>query len=622
MADVTYTVEVEYLTKGSLLAGMNNASAGVKQTVNNLNQTLSQSLSQSLSQTLSQRFSQSFSQSFRQTIINRAAPEVQRAGATFGDILSAGMLSSLAVGGIEAAVKGTIGVAKIGLVEMNADVEQLGITMASMFAGAGQTQGFAEGLRASSQLMKTMRKDARELPGEFKDLAQIMMRITTPAANMGLSVKETEELAANAMAIGVGGGMRADVVGRELGELIRGNMSKRMPLLSHMPNFSMDSHKFNAMAADGGKHIARLKQAMGMVAGTQEEESVSSMRRAFMTSWVGAFSTLKDNVKLFLGTLTSGLFGSIKDSVNRFNDWFADNQSKIESWAKRIGTFLTVAFTDGLAVLQRMIPHMERLAELVSARGKDSTLKRDVGVASAAFAGLQVARLGASAGEMAGASMMGGAEAGLLGTSVGLLGPLAIVVGAVMGAIEGLTNELGPLYETMNAFWNYIVELTRDIVDDLTGVFHNLWPILRRLGEFFGLGFLTILSGVLGVIEALTFALDVFVEGLTSLLGLIRDAFKDVVIPKKYWGLVDPDKKPKRLRDDPLYGDNMPKTLDQMKANAEPPKHTTHIHKVEIKVNSNQDPNRIAKKAFDLMMDVARHPKTATNSGIPRMSNG
>ncbi len=36
------------------------------------------------------------------------------------------------------------------------------------------------------------------------------------------------------------------------------------------------------------------------------------------------------------------------------------------------------------------------------------------------------------------------------------------------------------------------------------------------------------------------------------------------------------------------------------------PEHVTHIHTVNIKVNSNQDPSRIARATIDLLKDLAK----------------
>lgn len=630
MADVTYTVEVEYLTKGNLLSGLNNAASGVKQTVNNLNQTLNQSLSQSLSQRISQSFSQSFSQNFRQTIINRAAPEVQRAGSEFGNILSANMLASMTTGAITAGVDGFFKMAKVGLVEMNGEVEQLKITMASMFAGSGQAQDFSQGFRAAGKLMSIMRKDARELPGEFKDLAQIMMRIATPAANAGLSIAETEKLAANAMAIGVGGGMHADVVGRELGELIRGNMSKRMPLLTHMPGFDMDSKEYNAM--ENSKRLRRLSQAMGMIAGTREAEAVTQMRAAFEKSWTGLWSTLKDQAKQTLGSLTESLFDRMKAALIKFNDWFFANQEKITEWAQRVGGFLADGFDRAMKIVERMIPFVEKMSEKLSNRQRDSTLQRDVGTVGGILAAgnlmATVGKLGVGesvAGAMAGGSVLGAAGAGIDAALAAVLTPAAAVllgIGTVVfGVIEGLNNSLGPLYDSFQIIWDYIGSTLTSLFDSLKNTFLMLWPIFKRFAELLGMGVLVAVVGLAKALEGLAMVMETLVTQVTSALGSIRDKLREL-FPGDFLAFLDPDKKPNTRNPISFHRGPTDEDLAAMKAASKPPNHTTHIHKVEIKVNSNQDPNRIAKKVFEIIEDVGRNPKTSSNSGNPRLSRG
>lgn len=619
MADVVYTVEVQYLSKGSLLDGFNKGAGGgggVQNTVNSL----TQSLSQTLSQTLSQRFSQSFVQNWRTTIYNRAAPEVANTGRHFGDLLSANIASSLILEGVGAALTGAMSLAKVGLVEMNAEVEQLSITMASMFAGAGQAESFSQGLAGTQELMSRMRKDARDLPGEFKDLAQIMMRVTTPAGNAGMSVPDTEKLAANAMAVGVGGGMRADVVGRELGEMIRGNMSKRMPLLSHMPGFSMGSKEFNALSNE--KRIETLKKHFGMIEGTKEHEAVSSMRAAFQNSWIGLWSTLKDQAKLVLGGLTHSLFESIKSALMRFSEWFMANQSKIESWAERVGLFLAQGFNAAVAAAEKLIPYLERAGEMFAGRGKDSTLGRDIGVGAAGFGALQVARLAGPASEATGASLLGGGAAGLFGSSVGLLAPLAVIAAAVFGLIEGLNNELGPMFEVFQSIWGFTKEMFSDGLESLGGAFSKVWPLIKRLAEFMGVALAAALAVAATAFEVVAFVVETLTEAFMGFLGLLRDKFRDLLkglgFNEKQLALLDPDKKPPRGYNDLPYKDKF--NLDDLKAPAKPPEHHTTIHKVEIRVNSNQDPNRIAKRTVDIINDLGRHPKSYHNAG-PRFSS-
>ena len=51
--------------------------------------------------------------------------------------------------------------------------------------------------------------------------------------------------------------------------------------------------------------------------------------------------------------------------------------------------------------------------------------------------------------------------------------------------------------------------------------------------------------------------------------------------------------------------------------NKKVPQHVTHIAKVEIKVQGDTDPNRIAKRTADVLTDLHRHPKVASMTGNP-----
>ena len=626
MADVTYTVEVQYLTKGSLLDGL-KGNGGVNQTINQLNQ----SLSQSLSQNLTQKLASSFSQSWRTTIYNKAAPEVEKTGNSFGALLSAGMVAGLATSAVEGAVHGFGRLIKTGLVEMNADIEQLGITMAMMFSGSGQARDFNEGLLASRELMKQMRVDARELPGEFKDLANIMMRVATPAAKAGLSVRDTEELSANAMAIGVGAGMNADVVGREVGDLIQGHMRRMMPILKILPNFDIDSKTFNAMSPE--KRVARLKQALGMVQGTMEFEAVHSMRKAFEHSWIGLWSTLKDQAKQVLGGMTAMLFDNIKGTLVRFNDWFAGNQSKIEDWARRVGFAIGHGFQVAAYYAEKMLPLVEKTGKWLGHRySNDSTIGRDAGmVGSAVLVGSllkSVLPLLGGAGEAVGGLGMSGAigamgGGGLLASLIPLASVFAVVAGlAVMvyGAFEGLTNILSPVHETITGLAESIWGNLQVALVSLEHAFETAWPAMRRVAEVLGGALMFNIDAAVNAFTILAQGIDMMV---TKIADLWHSKLKPIlisIIPGLEGNpLLEPDSKVRfdyRKEQEKFEVD-----LGRMRAAEKPPEHTTHIHRVEIKVNSNQDPNRVAKRTVDVLQDLARHPKSYHNSGNPNLSN-
>lgn len=54
-------------------------------------------------------------------------------------------------------------------------------------------------MRLASDVIRDMRKDAAQLPGEFKDLANIMMTIESPLSQLGLGMHASENVSKKVM---------------------------------------------------------------------------------------------------------------------------------------------------------------------------------------------------------------------------------------------------------------------------------------------------------------------------------------------------------------------------------------------------------------------------------------
>lgn len=603
MADVSYSVEVNFLSRGSINAPAMREIAGIEKSVSGLKK------------------------------------QMGGVGESLGSGLAKGAAMFLAADVLEKGIGAALGMMKIGLIEMNAELEQMGITMATMFSAHGNTDNFQQGLESSKELIKIMRKDAQQLPGEFKDLSNIMLRMTTPALNSGLSIRETEKLAANAMALGVGSGIKADVVGREMGSLIQGQMRKQMPILKVLPNFNMEAKEFNALPIE--KRVAALKKSLGMMGGP-EAEAMSAMRNAFQTSWVGLTTTIKDNAKQILGVMSYHLFERIKGALAYVNDWYTSNSGTILDWADKVGYYMARGFSAAFHSLAKLEPMLIRVGSFLGREASTGNLTGDIGKVVGLVSALKIASIaarptahiasalmsGGGAGSLisgTGAALGGvGAAAGLGGGAVATLGGLVIVLAAlaavgvtVYGVFEGLSNALTPLNEAMTTMWHSIKVSMYDAMESFGRSWEIVEPVLRRVSEIFGAAFLAMLEGIAE-------AIDVFAHAVESLLVIMRnnwDVIKDLA-QKSFHGLIpsevlDPDRHGRGDRPD---REHLYRGADLDRKVPPPPNHTTNIHHVEIKVNSNQDPNRIAKRTADILMDIQRHPKIATLTGAPVLS--
>lgn len=587
MADVSYSVEVSYLQKGSLSGPSLKSIGDIEKRLGGLKNM------------------------------------TQGIGDSLGSSLSKGVATFLAADAVRSAAHSMFEIVKVGLIDMNAEMEQASITMATMFTAHGNTQNFERGLGASRELLALMRKDAAALPGEFKDLQSIMTRMITPSLNAGLSIRQTEQLAANAMALGVGSGMNSDVVGRELGDMIQGRMRKNMPLLKVLPNFNMDSHAFNAMPIE--KRVERLQKALGM-AGGPEADAINNMKDAFQDSWIGLTTTLKDKFKILFGDMTFYLFERMKYAMAGVSNWFTSHGDEITKWAKDVGWMMANGFQVAYEHLMRLGPMILKIGHFLGKEAKEGKLFGDIEKVGAVLAGVKAASMVAPvAGSLASGTpgMLTGATTALggVGAMVGLEGAAAALAGlgvvlgivaaaavAVYGAFEVLSNAASPLHDTVVALWFDIEASLKSAGKSIYHAFKTAEPALTRISEVVGGVLIANLSLFADILEGTAKLIDAAVTAIAESWGKIKE-----LIDRATFGTITPlleaDKKVSKLLTGPEEEYHPRGNLDRQVKTPEAPKHTTHIHKVDINVNSNQDPSRVAELAAERLMDLARYPR-------------
>lgn len=550
----------------------------------------------------------------------------QRFGSSLGASLNSAFSSFFAAETLTSVASSFVDILKIGLIQMNAEVEQMSIQWSTMFQ-AKSLGSFTEGLNASSELIRMMRADARALPGEFKDLSAIFSRVLTPGLNQGMSLRELEAMSASAMALGVGSGMKADVVGRELADLIQGNMRKNMPILKVLPNFAMDTKAFNALSRQ--QRIERIQQALGQRGGP-EAKAMQEMIAATRNSWTGLTTTVKDNAREVLQNMTHYLFDSIKDALMKVNQWYDDNHEKIIRWAKSVGGYLAAGFQvarDYFIALEPAIIRIGHALKRILDNGELSTdLMKLAGVAGALKVGGAIAPVAGGLAKYApellgaGGSALGGLGAALgLGEGIvatgGALAAVIVAVGAAMTAVygifEGLANYGSPFNEAMTEMWHDIQEAAVGTVKALGHAFNTAEPALRRVAEALGAMALAGLEGIADAILAIANAFDSFVTAVSDSWGNLKDVLKSK-FPGMDW-FFEPDAVTTRRRrefEDEHVSSRGLGLLD-IHPPPPPPNHTTHIHNVEIKVTSNQDPSRVARETAEILLDWHRHPRVS-----------
>lgn len=590
MADITYGVNVEYLSTGNLsipstgTSNIDKARAGMKSLIEGTK--------------------------------------------TFAEGLDKAV-NAVALGALAVVGAGALAIFKVGIIGVNSEIEQLSISMAAMFSAHGNVDGFNEGLTTSAALIDIMRKDARELPGEFKDLTKIMSTMATPSLNAGLSIRETEKMAANAMSSGITHGIHPDVIGREMGAIISGHARSNMPMMTRgMLNLKVDAKELNKMSVE--KRVATVQTALGMRGG-KEGEAMAAMKEAHKNSWVGLTSTAIDNAKRVMGTMTEPLFQRMKGAFSFINDWYDKNASTILDWAQGVGQNLAKGFSWAFRELAKMEPMLMKFGKFVTGQADRGAIPRDIGMAMGAGAAIKVGASvlpGAVSGVgslMGGGAAAGTAEAGLIGAAgLGIVetgGLLAVVLAAlgvalvaIYGVFEGLGNTCSPLHAGMMKVWQTAKFYFADAIESLGKSFEIVEPVFRRIAEFLGGALLTGLEIAMETFSKFAHAIQSMLTAISS-SPLVKAAFKSM---GEYSPLLAPDSR--------KYGDRyerphaLPVDLDKKVPVSTPPSHHTTIHKVEIRVNSNQDPSRIAREVKGVLNEEVRNPRSAQINPAGRFS--
>lgn len=319
------------------------------------------------------------------------------------------------------------------IVKLGADAENTQIALAGLFS-AGDFPGaknFQTSMAMSSEIMKQMRKDARDLPGEFEDLKNIFQFSILGGSQAGKSVTQIETMSAKLMSVTKALGVSSEFAGREFSELMEGRASSRVALFSKLKNLmgdaDMDAAKFNALSAP--EKWERIQKALG---------SFGPMIDEYQKTWDAISSTSVDYFKQLVRVGSGGVFGGLKKELREINGWYEKNQTAVDEFVKSMGEDLAKNMIAGFHAMR------DAVAFVIS--NKDTIIAIAKAVASAWL----VSKIPGSGGTGSAMSLKGAAGfamGGSLGLSMSLLSgetdKLAIASATLLGAMSGLPGVIG-----------------------------------------------------------------------------------------------------------------------------------------------------------------------------------
>lgn len=246
-----------------------------------------------------------------------------------------------------------IGLLTNSALELHSSLEKTEMSLASIFTVGGATSNLNEGMKLAHETMGKMRKDAADLPGEFQDLVGIMRQVSTTGLQMGMSVPDIEKLSARTMAAAATMGMNSQQAARELVMTLQGRVGAHNPFATQLgitPGAEAD--KYRGLSAQD-----RLKDVNSRLG------KYDSAIAAFGGTWDAQSSQLVDHGKKFLGDSTQPLFDKAKDALKDINEWLGANTATTTKWATIIGGHLGNAFEEGKRILLEYGPVLSEFAE-------------------------------------------------------------------------------------------------------------------------------------------------------------------------------------------------------------------------------------------------------------------
>lgn len=423
------------------------------------------------------------------------------------------------------AVAGAVGGAmaiKTGLVDINANVEQAQIGFATIFNMLGASNSFEGGLGMAKGLIEDIRKDAKDLPGEFGDFVGMAQTLAAPLINAGKGMKEIREYTRQTAIAGAAMGIGFDQASREMAELLEGRagthnkLGMRMGITTHTQ--VKGGTEFNKATAD--ERMALLQELL---------KKNDAALKAFGNSWGGLTSTLVDNTKQLFGRATLPLFERIKQELARINKAF-DSNDGLGAAADLVGKYLVKGFDFAVDKAAWLARHWKAIAfevkefglHLKDALDKALPIAEKIGGFLMNHGGeVATGMMGARIGLGLATNPMVGEIAGAAGTAGGVA--LGVAAVAAAGALDILSNKAGDMPPKLDAmatkgqqYWEETKNSWKAVWDDIKGVGSDLLEVFRPLID--AIGFDTIYA-----LHELGRAMKWLSAHLKSFTGWLRD---------------------------------------------------------------------------------------------------
>lgn len=422
-----------------------------------------------------------------------------------------------------------VGGAVRGMIGLNTEIESAQSALTGLFmsqTGASLKQAF----QVSRQELRGLRADAAAGVGELSNYMGTYQAAASVGLPLGASLTDLRELTRNAIAAGDiyrPGGEGMQLAGLDIQQALTGQVGDRTTpiVMAALRASGTSAEAFRALRPE--ERINALNTAFAVYA-----PAVEMMGR----TWSAQMSTLQDNTKELIRTVTAPLFASWTDSLRRANEWIKEHRGELTSIAEVWGARI-------LRIWDHVISHARTYLGLLvaaaavqaaptvigAARGAGGALGRAGagvrGLLSDPFGFASVfAGVGGGANAVAGPGMIAALRGALAGFSR-LAGPVALVAVAATSAYGALA-EFPSLLAFLADSGRYVIESFSGLADAF-GTLTQSGSALNYVGAalvatFGGLGY--VIGGVVRVIGSLAIGLGVIFGILGEGMGIVYGA--------------------------------------------------------------------------------------------------
>jgi len=370
------------------------------------------------------------------------------------------------------------------VLEIGSAAETSRIALGGMMQAGGATSSWNQSLQVSDALIERMRVHARELPGSFEDLQNVLGGGLAGGLGAGQSVAEIEALSARLMAVQRMRGIDSAQGGRDFGAILEGRAGVDVRTYSALRSqIGMTADEFNRLTPQ--RRFEVLSRAI-----SGYDDAV----RAYGNSWEAVSSTTRDMMTDLFRSATQPLFEGTRNTLAQVNQQLERAIPRAQALA-RTGVTRAMGFGREMFGIARtqgaggLIDALSRRMAGVSTTGAAAvgmgiggpaggiaaaalaTLARDTDAVNQIFTELRtqgqpVLRLVTSLGEQGG-RLTAAVLPGLISGMGRLVGPVTDLVTQVGPAATTLGRSLGSLATTVGSVAGMMISAVGPLVGAL-----------------------------------------------------------------------------------------------------------------------------------------------------------